>query len=38
MEAIFIIVVAVTALAAFDIAALRWGTDSRPSVGDDYHR
>ena len=38
MEAVFVIIVAVAALAAFDVAALRWGTDSRPTVGDDYHR
>ena len=38
MEAILIIVVAVAALAALDIAALRWGVDSRPTIGDDYHR
>jgi hypothetical protein len=38
MEAIVVIIVAVAALAAFDIAALRWGVDSRPTIGDDYHR
>ena len=38
MEAIFVILVAVAALAAFDIAALHWGVDSRPTIGDDYHR
>ena len=38
MEAFFVIIAAVAALAAFDIAAFRWGVDSRPNVGDDYHR
>ena len=38
MEAIFVIIVAVAALAALDVAALRWGVDSRPTIGDDYHR
>ena len=23
---------------AFDLAAVRWGADSRPSLGDDHHR
>ena len=38
MEAFFIIIAAVAALAAFDIAALRWGVDSRPTIGDDHRR
>lgn len=29
------LVVIVTALVAFDLAALRWGADTRPSINDD---
>jgi hypothetical protein len=25
-------------LVAFDLAALRWGVDSREPIGDDWHR
>lgn len=35
MEGVFIIVAAVAALVAFDLAALRWGVDSRPRLDDD---
>jgi hypothetical protein len=38
VEALLVIIVAVAGLAAFDIAALRWGVDSRPTLGDDHHR
>ena len=38
MEAFFVIVAAVGALVVVDLAALRWGVDSRPTIGDDYHR
>jgi hypothetical protein len=29
---------AIAALAAFDLAALRWGVDSREPIGDDWRR
>ena len=29
------LVAIVTALVAFDLAALRWGADTRPSINDD---
>ncbi len=38
MEAFFVIVAAVAALVVFDLAALRWGVDSRPTIGDDHQR
>jgi hypothetical protein len=36
--ALFTIVVAVGALLAFDLLALRFGVDSRESIGDDHAR
>ena len=38
MEAIFGIMAIVAGLLAVDIAALRWGADSRERELDDYHR
>jgi len=38
MEAIFGIMAIVAGLLAVDIAALRWGADSRERQLDDYHR
>jgi len=42
MDAIFALVTivgaTVGALAVFDLAALRWGVDSREPIGDDWHR
>ena len=38
MEAIVAIVVVVVALLGFDLAALRWGADSRPGMADDHAR
>ena len=38
MEAIVALVVAVVAFLAFDLAALRWGADSRPGMADDHAR
>ena len=35
MVALFAIVISLVGL---DLVALRWGTDSRPSVGDDHAR
>jgi hypothetical protein len=31
-------VIAIAGLAAFDLLALRFGADSRPTVGDDHAR
>lgn len=38
MEAIFVVITIIAALVAFDIAALQWGADTRPSLGDDRRR
>ena len=38
MDAILIVSTIVAALVAFDLAALRWGVNSRPTIGDDHRR
>ncbi len=38
MEAILVVITIIAALIAFDVAALRWGADTRPSIGDDHRR
>jgi hypothetical protein len=38
MDTIFALVIAVAGFAALDFAAFRWGTDSRPTIGDDHRR
>ncbi len=38
MEAIVMILVLVAGLAALDVAALRWGVDTRPQMTDDHVR
>lgn len=38
MDALLALVVAVVALVGLDLAAVRWGTDSRPGMGDDHQR
>ena len=38
MEAIVVVITIIAALVAFDIAALRWGADTRPSLGDHRRR
>ncbi len=38
MDAIGLLLVIVTGLLVFDVAALRGGVDSRPSIGDDHQR
>ena len=38
MDTIFVLAVAVLGLVALDLAALRWGVDSRPTIGDDHQR
>ena len=38
MDALVILLVVVIALVALDLAALRWGVDSRPSLSDDHVR
>ena len=38
MEAIFALIAIVAALLALDFAALEWGVDSRPGVGDTYRQ
>ncbi|MGZ8502159.1 MAG: hypothetical protein ACXWWR_03485 [Candidatus Limnocylindrales bacterium] len=38
MDTIFALAVAVLGFVALDLAALRWGTDSRPTIGDDHRR
>ena len=38
MEVLFVLLVIIAALSAFDLLALRFGVDSRPGVGDDHVR
>lgn len=38
MDALLALVVAVVALVGLDLAAVRWGTDSRPGMVDDHQR
>jgi hypothetical protein len=38
MPVLIILIVTAFVLAAFDVAAVEWGADSRPSVGDDHAR
>ena len=38
MAPFILIVLSIGLMALFDIAAIRWGTDSRPSYGDDHAR
>jgi hypothetical protein len=38
MEAIFALIAVVVALLGLDVAAIRFGTDSRPSLADDHSR
>jgi hypothetical protein len=38
MEAIVVLLTLIAGLAAFDVAALRWGADSRELLPDDHHR
>jgi hypothetical protein len=38
MDTLIAFAIAVAGFAALDFAALRWGSDSRPTVGDDHRR
>ncbi len=38
MEAFLALVIAGIALVGFDVAAIRWGADSRPGMVDDHQR
>ena len=38
MDQLVIIALAIGGLLVFDLAALRWGTDSRPGITDDHRR
>lgn len=38
MDVIAVLSIAVAGLLALDFAALAWGADSRPSIGDDHRR
>lgn len=38
MEALVILLVVLIALAVLDLAAVRWGVDSRPRLTDDHAR
>lgn len=38
ISALVAAVVAIVALAGFDVAALGWGADSRPELADDHRR
>jgi hypothetical protein len=38
MDVIAAVIAIIAGMLAFDLAAVRWGADSRPSLGDDHHR
>ena len=38
MDAIAAVIAIIASVLAFDLAAVRWGADSRPDLGDDHHR
>ncbi len=38
MDAIAAVIAIIAGMLAFDLAAVRWGEDSRPSLGDDHRR
>ncbi len=38
MDILILPAILIGALVAFDLAALRWGVDSRPSLRDDHAR
>ena len=38
MDLLLVAIAVVGGLAAFDLAALRWGVDSRDALPDDHHR
>jgi hypothetical protein len=38
MELLTMIITVLASLALLDVAALRWGSDSRDRIGDDWHR
>ena len=38
MEALLILVTAIATLITVDFAAVRWGADSRETIGDDHGR
>jgi hypothetical protein len=38
IAALVIFTLAVSLLGVFDLAASKWGVDSRPSIGDDHAR
>ena len=38
MELLITIFLAIAGLAAFDLAAMTWGADSRDRLGDTHHR
>ena len=37
-EALLVVLLVVAALGVLDVFALRYGADSRPSIGDDHRR
>ena len=38
MEALIVFIVIIASLVGLDLAAITWGVDSRPSLGDDRAR
>ena len=38
MDTLFILLIVITALLAFDLGALTWGVDSRDRLPDDHRR
>jgi hypothetical protein len=38
MDGILVLIIVIVALVGLDLAAARWGTDSRPGMADDHRR
>jgi hypothetical protein len=38
MEALIVFIVIIASLVGLDVAAVKWGVDSRPSLRDDHNR
>jgi hypothetical protein len=38
LSALWLLGLSMALLGLFDVAAVRWGADSRPTIGDDHRR
>jgi hypothetical protein len=38
MDGLLVLIIVIVALVALDVAAARWGADSRPGMADDHRR